>query len=100
FSDGVRRQEVHHATQWSQQRAPLQRMLVDLEPAAFLPGVGCLACLVLHHLDCHGHAGLPDFCNMGMVDEMGCGSSHSGSQCLVGFDDAVLLEDVQRSQCS
>ncbi|MCY1356155.1 hypothetical protein D9M69_425970 [compost metagenome] len=98
LGDHVGRQEVHHVAQRPQQGAALQGVLEDLQAAAFLPGVGCLAGLVLDHFDGQHHAGLAHLGDMGVVDEVGGGGGHAHGQLAVGLDHPVLFEDVQGGQ--
>ncbi len=74
-------------------------MLVDLQPATFLPGVGRTAGFVLNHLDGQRHAGLAHLGHMWMLGQVRGGAGHACGQRLVRLDDVVLGEDVQRRQC-
>ena len=71
---------------------------VDLEAAAFLPGKGFPGSLVTDHLDGDDHAGLAHFRDMGVILERFGQVPQLPAQGMVGVDDIVLLEDIERGQ--
>ncbi|RMU89864.1 hypothetical protein ALP20_05453, partial [Pseudomonas coronafaciens pv. coronafaciens] len=96
----IRRQEIHHAAQRTQQRATLQCMLEYLHATPLLPRVSSFGGLVLNHLDRNGHAGLTHFRDMRMIHQVRRCRRHTLRQRLVVLDDVVLLEDIQGRQRS
>ena len=94
--DDVGRHEVQRRTERAQQRARFERVAIDAQAAAFLPGVGRARGAILDELDREDHAALADLRDVRMVAQMRHARGHASRGFAIALEHRLLAEYRQR----
>ncbi len=91
----IRRNEIHHIANRTQQHAFGKGVFENLQATAFAPVESCPGFLVLHQLHCSDHAGLADFEYMGVTGQWCKGIGHGARQPAIFFQNIVTGKNIE-----